>query len=229
MIISIHMPKTAGASFLATLRDVYGAALLADYEDMAALQAYFSTGASGAVSTPRPSSQFIRYRCIHGHFAVPKYGAFAADSENLFITWLRDPAQRLHSHYYFWRRSFDPSRAGPIWQRFMAEDWSLERFCLCDEYRNIYHKYLCGFSATRLDFVGVVERYDADLGLLGRNLLHASMLPHRENRNTHAPGSYPVDPGLQREIEAFHAEDYALYQQALAQPLRQQFNKDDLG
>jgi hypothetical protein len=214
------MPKTAGASFLATLRDVYGPTLHVDYEDMAALQAYFLTGVSGAVSKTRPVSEFTSYRCIHGHFAAPKYGAFAADVQHLFITWLRDPLQRLHSHYHFWRRAFDPTTAGPIWQRFIAEKWSLERFCLGPEYRNVYHKYLCGFPAARLDFVGVVERYDADLDLLGRTLLGSALAPHSANRNTQVSGSYPVDPGLRRDIEAYHSEDYELYRQALAQPLR---------
>jgi hypothetical protein len=209
------MPKTAGNSFLNSLRRAYGQALRLDYGDMAKLQEYFVSDSPGELCVPVSADRLDSIACVHGHFLAAKYGSFASDPRNRFVTWLRDPLQRLCSHYYFWRRSYDPTAAGPLFRRVIEEDWSLEQFCLSEEYRNIYTKYLCGFPPERFDFIGIVERYEDDLTYLGERLLGVDLNAYEENRNTDAMGQYNVDSGLQAEIESFHRSDYELYRQAL--------------
>ena len=215
MIVSIHMPKTAGNSFVKALAGAYGQALRLDYGDMVELQNYFASGSPGALCAPVPEDRLSGIACVHGHFLAPKYGVFATSPRNHFVTWLRDPLQRLCSHYHFWRRSYDSRTAGPLFRRVIEEHWSLERFCLSEEYRNIYSKYLCGFPAERFDFIGIVEHYEDDLAYLGEHLLGIDLEIHKENRNTKAIGQYNVDSGLRAEIESFHEGDYALYRKAL--------------
>lgn len=211
VIISLHMPKTAGNSFLNALRQRFHETLLLDYGDMNALQAYFAGAPSGELAIPVPMEQLRGIACTHGHFLAPKYGAFAAQPDHRFVTWLRDPVQRLCSHYFFWRRTYDPATSGPLFRKVVEEDWSLERFCLCAEYRNIYTKYLCGFPRERFDFIGIMEHYDADLAYLGNTLLGMPVASDHANRNRGQTGGYTIDSGLRAEIEAVHAADYALY------------------
>lgn len=52
MIVSLHLPKTAGSSFLFALQNVFGAGLRLDYGDMGKLQTYFAGKPAGDLAAP---------------------------------------------------------------------------------------------------------------------------------------------------------------------------------
>jgi hypothetical protein len=219
MLISLHLPKTAGTSFATSLRSHFGNDLMLDYADM-------------PMQVPRARRQWLalrrgwqfrtclpcHVRCVHGHFLAAKYRVACAGRDVKFVTWLREPVQRMISHYHFWRRDYTPSATEPLRRKMVEEDWSLERFCLGPELRNLYCRYLWAFDPKRFDFIGITEQYSDDIeDFSHRYLGRPSPAEDRANTNPQrAPQGYDLDSGLRRRIEVHHARDMALYRWALA-------------
>ena len=217
LLISLHLPKTGGNSFLQALEAAFGPGLKQDYADMSRIQAYLA-GELAPESLAQAQSDILApgMRCIHGHFLPAKYLPLQRDHEVRFVTWLRDPVERLVSHYYFFRRSYDPNTAGPLFRRIIEEGWSLERFCLSEEYRNLYSRYLWHFPYEAFDFIGLIEAYDEDLEYFSSRFLGRKLEALRLNAATDSErNERKIDPGLRREIEDFHAQDVSLYRRAL--------------
>ena len=95
------------------------------------------------------------------------------------------------------------------------ENWSVERFCLGPEVRNIYAQFLYGFPLEYFSFIGITEHYDEDFAFFARRYLDAGMLPMRCNTGNTVGQVYEISTSLRREIEQFHAGDMDLYQRAL--------------
>lgn len=217
LLVSLHMAKTAGTSFAVALRAHYGEDLREDYSmlpinrrrgvrEWEAMRAGF----------------FVRrgltaeIRAIHGHFLPVMYRIALHDRPVHYVTWLRDPVERLVSNYHYWRRqSHGATPEQRVRHRMAREDWSLERFCLGPEFRNLYRQYLWGFDPRRFAFIGITERYEEDLDYFARHFLdgaatatHARANPERDSER------YLVDPSLRARIERHHAADMALYRWA---------------
>jgi hypothetical protein len=157
MLISLHLPKTAGASFYGALHSHYGNNILRDYDDF-------------PINTPAPVrnksalkkcilngiTAHKNVKCIHGHF-LPLKNLLCRNAK--FITWIRDPIERLASHYFYWLREYDHENAPPLQKKIVEENWSLARFCLSPELRNTYNQFLWGFPVSRFDFIGITEYY----------------------------------------------------------------------
>ncbi|CAK0751191.1 conserved hypothetical protein [Gammaproteobacteria bacterium] len=214
IMISLHLPKTAGTSLRQVLDRRFGPNLLADYGDL-------------PINTPRPKRELTALakgarlgwiglpgaiQCVHGHFLPLKY--LALGQPTVFVTWLREPVERLISHYHFWMRVQNPDGLPALHRRVIMEQWDLERFCLGPELRNLYHQFLFGFPRRRLDFVGIVERNAHDFPIFCRRYLGEDMvdgLPQL-NMGKNPEERYLKDGTLRRRIEAWHAKDMALYQ-----------------
>lgn len=217
MIISVHLPKTAGKSFQAALQAAFGDAVLEDY-------------GSFPMNTPRAERQraaveaclanadreFAGVDCIHGHFLPLRYLLFAERRDATFVTWLRHPIQRLISNYHYWRREYDAATARPLHRRVVEEDWSLERFGLGDEMRDMYSQFLWGFPLENFAFVGITEHYAEDLAVFAQRYLSRDVAAEWINVGERPGQTYDIDPALARTLEAFHARDMALYARALA-------------
>lgn len=225
MLISLHLPKTAGTSFLALLEAYFGASLLRDYADRPINRGAFERrlrALGRAVRQAVPERRLRGIQCIHGHFLPLKYAPLARRCGGRYVVWLRDPVERLASHYHYWQRSYEPAQAGRLHRRVVEEDWTLERFCLAPELRNLYSAFLWGFPLRRFDFIGITEYYDDDVRAFARRFLgDAPAMPVACNRNRarghgSPPSPYIDDPAFRAHIEAYHARDVALYRQALA-------------
>lgn len=217
MIVSLHLPKTAGTSFGAALERHFGVGLLRDYAD---LPLHVAPAARNAAALRDclawASSEAAPPLCIHGHFLPVKYLLHAQRHGARFVTWMRHPLERLLSHYFFWRRNPPSSPAQRLHWRMYEEGWSLEEFCLAPEMRDAYAQFLWAFPLEYFDFIGITEHYDDDFASFSRRYLDGQAAPAHLNAAPAAgSGKYPLDPGLRRRIEAFHARDLALYGRAL--------------
>ncbi|NOR87727.1 MAG: hypothetical protein GQ527_08975 [Bacteroidales bacterium] len=217
MIISTHLPKTAGSSFSSSLKGHFGESnFREDYGDW-------------PINTPKTKRNYRALRdyffnqtkdysgveCIHGHFLTLKYLGLRKKPNTQFVTWLRDPIQRMASHYYFWKRTYHAEKS-PILQRKMVEEnWTLERFCLGNEVRNFYSSFLWGFPLKRFDFIGITEHYKDDLAWFSKNILQANLETKNENINTIIGDQYQLSEKLKKEIEQWHSKDIQLYKEAL--------------
>jgi len=219
LLISLHLPKTAGTSVRYALRARYGPHLLEDYD---ALPMHMRRGrrelvaiVDGVATGRRITDDVV---AIHGHFLPVKY-CFALLSRPLrYATWLRDPVERVLSHYHYWRRDYaggDPAQ--PLRNRMIMERWSLERFCLGPEMRNLYRQYLWGFDPARFEFIGITERYEEDFKKFTRRYLEGDGTASIELPNPQRGGDrYAIDPALRSRIAQHHAADVALYAWAVA-------------
>ncbi|MBK5966109.1 hypothetical protein CCR95_18995 [Thiocystis minor] len=223
LLISLHLPKTAGTSLRHVLEQRFQTGLLADYADRPLI-------------TPRPHREWQALRaawhlqrtglpppvrCVHGHFLPLKYRWL--DSAPVFATWLRDPVERLISHYHYWMTATDPRALPALQRRVVEQQWSLERFCLSRELRDLYHQFLFGFPVRRFAFIGLVERMEADFAVFERRFLGEAgrlALP-QVNVGRAAIGTRYLQEGpLRRRIEAFHRRDVELYQAVASGHLR---------
>jgi hypothetical protein len=101
---------------------------------------------------------------IHGHFSPRKYSGRFPNA--IYVTWLRDPAERVVSHYYYWQRSYLPGDA--LWEKVVTQKMSLEQFAELDFARDVYFRWFSPLGVERFDFVGIMEEYDRSLELFRR-------------------------------------------------------------
>ena len=208
-VISLHLPKTAGTAFASVLAEAWPQRMVADYDDE-------------PLHNPR-WKVFYRALCkrrgavvphghvVHGHFLAQKY---ALVPNARYAVWLRDPVDRMRSHYDYWQREFDPGSAGRLHCQMMEQRWSFERFALGPELRNLYAFFLWRFPLTRFDFVGITEFYNQDLQCFAEKFgiaLSENLAPLNVR-----PDAVPVvDLSLRHAIEQWHTKDVKLYRQAL--------------
>ncbi|MFT5709800.1 MAG: hypothetical protein ACI8QT_000487 [Halioglobus sp.] len=224
MLISVHLPKTAGSSFLSAIEKHYGEYLVQDYGDRPVNRASLGRNwhaIERCVLNSGSKSRFRHTQCIHGHFMPLKYRLLKTSSPKQFVVWMRDPVERLASHYLYWIRNYNPIDAGRLHRKVVEEKWTLERFCLGPEMRNVYSKFFWCFPLEKFDFVGITEYYDSEIDYFSEYILGAKLESVRVNVNpSPVECSYIDDPVFRSQIQAYHQADVALYEQALS--LREQ-------
>lgn len=218
MLISLHLPKTAGTSFLAALEQRFGANIYRDYGDrplhhgalrrhLQCTKAALGHAVSGLAEEPA---------CIHGHFLPLKYRYLRSSSGLTFVTWFRDPVQRIVSHYNYWRREYEAATAGTLHRKVVEEDWSLEQFALSPQLRDVYRIFLWHFPIQRFDFIGITEFFEEDLQDFSSRFLNATAAPDTRNAGPAGAGrTHAVEAELEARIRRYHARDVALYEKAL--------------
>ncbi len=223
MTISLHTPKAGGSSFKEVLQKHYGKSFKADYADIP-INKSFNERTLDAILFDENFSlikrnyyKLIGVKCIHGHFLPYKYKKLLTDQNSKFITWLRDPTERLISHYY-WQRAYNTNSA-PLHKKVIEDAWSLEKFCLSEEMENFYGKFLWNFSIDKFDFIGITEHFDEDVSFFLKNYIHGydgDIIP-KTNTNPDKIGHYSekISEGLLSDIKSFHSKDYELYNYAM--------------
>ncbi len=215
MLVSLHLPKTAGESFFNSLKDHYGSRILRDYDDKPINTPVIRRNSHALkMCLVNGVKSFKDIDCIHGHFLPLKY-LLCKDAE--FVTWMRDPVERLASHYYYWKRTYGPETTFPLRKRVIEEEWSLEKFCLAPEFRNLYSQFLWGFPVKRFAFIGITENYDRDLAYFHDKFLAKNSFQVYEKKQnlTKNQESYFEDKQFKRRVELYHSRDVELYQWAL--------------
>ncbi len=222
MLISVHMPKTGGLSFRATLEAHYGDKFRHDYQDYPLASPPLERHRR-ALRQARETTldDYVGVECIHGHFLPLKYLMLADQADCHFVTWLREPVERLVSHYDYWQSSYDPgsSLTSSLHRQVVEEQWTLEQFCLAPQLRNVYTEFLWAFPRQRLDFIGITEFFADDLRYFCNNFLGNNFAPQALNRRQQPLSEAhraALDGGLRLRIEEYHQLDMAMYEQALA-------------
>ena len=93
-IISIHIGKTGGSSFLQWLRKAYGEANVSHFVKKE------HKVKSNDFSAPLQSVA-KEFRIIHGHFRYEEVDEIHNSSRAKVITWVRDPVERVISRYFY--------------------------------------------------------------------------------------------------------------------------------
>jgi len=218
VIISVHLPKTAGMSFGLALNQVFGDKLLSDYDDLPInTEPYLRnlTAFKKVIQNADNHDKFKNISCIHGHYLPIKYLLLNEFFKLKFVTWMRHPVDRIISHYYFWQHSYNPSVSAPLHKKVVEQKWSLEKFCLSEELKNLYSQFLFGFPLYNFDFIGISEFYREDLEYFSREFLGIHLPYYQANKGKNEKNQYDIDHNLYEMIKSHHKEDFDLYFRAL--------------
>jgi hypothetical protein len=218
MIISVHLPRTGGTSFLTVLEKHFGTSLRKDYGDLPANTPVDERN-QAALDSARGIAEldYAGVDCIHGHFLPVKYHLLAERREVLFVTWLRHPVERIISHYHFWKRTYDPVSVPALHRRVVEEDWSLERLCLSREMKDLCGQFFWKFPPSKFSFIGLTECFEEDLDHFGRQYLGKPLTNCERDPGDRKKWARMIDASLRKAIETHHGRDMDLYEWALRQ------------
>lgn len=195
---SIHVPKAAGVSFYYALREIYGRALLHD-NAMSPLNPL-----SGVPNYPRGWS---KYNVIHGHFDYTKY------SHLPLITWVRDPVDRIISHYCYWRYKRKLSKGDFYNDILRTRNLDIYQFA---ELLPNTATILTGEYVERYMFVGIIEHFDTCLEYFN-NLTGLEVKGGvKKNVNNKKPEVLSRDNIDVERLTIFLRKDLKFYKQALS-------------
>ncbi len=210
-ILSVHIPKTGGGSFEQALASVLGDRLISFNITHVTIPAYHPRRWLRELK----AAWFWRrlppgWSVIHGHFR-------ACEAKRRFpgawlAVWLRDPVERVVSHYYYWLRRPDPIH--PTCCRVVRARMPLERFVELRSLQNLQWRFVCGIDINEFDFIGLTEEYQRSLELFSRRFLSGQRLqPITRNVNPNrAQRGYDIPPELARRIAELNRKDVELYQ-----------------
>jgi hypothetical protein len=165
IIISVHVPKTAGRSFAVWLESVFGSGpIVRDNTDRPIdPKSEMNIDPAGFLSRHGAARELSKgAQVVHGHFWAKKYER----TENAVrITFLRDPIERTVSHYYFWRNT--PSDGHRLHQRVLDERMRMLDFARLPQMRGCYRDYFFrDVNMSGFDFIGDMSFFDEELGRL---------------------------------------------------------------
>jgi hypothetical protein len=216
------MPKAGGASIRTILKIKFGSSYRDDYDDIP-LNKTASDRLQDVQEFQDKNStlQKLKFlitntKCIHGHFLPAKYKSLISNDKVVFVSWFRDPLERLASHYHYWQRAYNTETSAFLHRKVVEEKWSFEAFCFSPEMQNIYALFLQDFPIERFNYIGLTEYFSEDLQIFNSTYLGIDNLqiPH-ENLNVEKKSAYYTDPKFMSKLQAHHALDYTIYNYAV--------------
>jgi len=223
VIISVHIPKTAGRSFHHVLAARFGDRLLddnGDFPESMTAESVAHRRETRARVIAEAGSIAQRYDAIHGHFTADKYAGIFPDGR--FTTMMRDPYQQAISTFAHARRLKTPTLSDhPELRKFRDEQMSL--IDLIAAYPNHQTMYFGGLDLEEFAMVGISERYDDSLALFER--IFDQSLPRATERKNVNPAktepAYDVPDEVRRAVDAHRARDLEWYRRACERFARQ--------
>ena len=218
MIISIHIPKTAGTTFGMYLENGFDHRIFFDYGNTVIWEDAF---------LERHKDLLAKFPVIHGHFRYAKYKDTFPDAK--YITCLRDPVDRTISNYWHVMRDKDPGNF--LYRRIAKHNMDLVDFANLPPMRKTQTILLRGRDITEYDFVGITEDLSNSIKLMCRMYNVPMINPCRVGRFfnfvprvnvnmrarvTHMLGMDKINQDIRNKIREAVAEDYDLYQRGLS-------------
>jgi hypothetical protein len=207
LIVSLHIPKTGGTSFSDVLERAYPGEVAFFYRANNKLT-HAKLKDHARLRDPALLNEIEAdgIKVIHGH-APGRWFLKSIPDQTRFWTWVRDPVERVISAYYYLVQRGQRGRDRPGAAK--VEGRTLEEYAREEHNQNIQSRVLKGMDLEQMGFIGVTERFDESLAMLG---LQEHVLPKPRNRNKKKA---EVDPALRQVIAELNAEDVALYEEAV--------------
>jgi hypothetical protein len=213
MIISVHIPKTAGTSFGEDLNGAFGARFFADYGDWPEVATSEGAGHNAqrrAEVLARLDEITGKFDVIHGHFTAGKYlNVFPVTA---FVSFVRDPHQHAISTYdHAMREALSPH---PGHRAF--KEGRMTVIDLVETYPDHQSLYLFGPPIAEFAMIGLTERYEQSVALF--EAIFGVSMPHVSTRRNANPNKqsteYEVSADLARAVRRHRAGDIELYRLA---------------
>lgn len=218
MILSIHIPKTAGTNFTRTLQILFGDRIHMDYGTERDLE----TARTCAPDIKADLLGFAqRFDVIHGHYHYLKYRDVYPTAQTLAT--LRHPVSRVVSQYR--HIALHGDRKVDRHRRIMDGEMDLVKFAQFRFIGNAQSIFLEGLDVDDLShaiiqehFLATVERFCTAVGFDSRDAriqeLVAKPINSRENSDWESK-AIPIDPACFPLIEKHCQQDLELYNRAL--------------
>ncbi|MFC7373433.1 sulfotransferase family 2 domain-containing protein [Fictibacillus iocasae] len=190
VLVLVHIPKTAGSSLTTAIMPYYQP------------HEVFTENDNG--SFPSPGTKIII-----GH---NRFGRYHGLGPLLYITMLRNPIDRVISHYYYLKHV--------VLEDNLAKHVSLEEFSRSIWAANLQTQYLTGgvidfeLAIQHLKtfaFFGITELFTESLYLLEDNLGFANIQYSRINENPQKPKKEFINPYTIEQIRRNNLSDMKLY------------------
>lgn len=169
LLVSIHIPKTAGTTFGAILKRHYKDKFLYVY-NTEAIPNYYCIGRdheelflnqADEKKNALPKDRLFKFieqegiTCVHGHFSLELFeDAPIYPNDKKYITWVRDPYVRTYSEYLHYLRSGYHIKN------------SQEKEMLIKDISNRMTDMI-GVDFSRFSFIGRTEHFNEDLKRFG--------------------------------------------------------------
>lgn len=213
MIVSIHIPKTAGTSFGFRLAALFGPRLLKDYGDWVGYDTFGTVirrRIREVLTRARRGYLLHSYDVIHGHFVASKYENLFPNTK--FVAFFRDPYQQAVSNYRFLLRHPEINHPGvrafhrtkPTIQEFIAAIPSAQAV------------YLGKLLVEDFAMVGLTEQYERSVALF-EAVFRCALPPVTERGNVNPERSaeaYEIEPEVRRAVERHRSADIEVYYRA---------------
>lgn len=199
LLVSIHIPKTAGSTLLRVLAERFGDRFQRAYQPPR--PGLHRTESDGWPDIADPA-------CIHGHAIFDRFAWVTGVPDASFVVFLRDPLAGAVSLWRYKKRTEPRSSSEEPFSMALDE-------YLLEEYNNNRYCQWIARSERRLEeflLAGVVERFDESMEVLCHLLGWPAMNYGHENRSE---GKEPaVSISVRKQFRTRNAEDYALWQRA---------------
>ncbi|MBR9919607.1 MAG: sulfotransferase family protein [Bacteroidetes bacterium] len=210
-LISVHIPKTAGTSFRGILKEVYGEEAVIRL-DIGLVNEKIRINEE-LYDKKKVSS---KVRVAHGHFSPALLHKYFDISESTpFITWLRDPIERVISNYFYLQKRLreeleEEKRGLNILSKMQR---SLMEYAAQEINQNRMSKFLAGMELEDFAFVGIQDHFSEDLQRIAKLLdwEETQELKH----NITGRKKEGVSDEERAQIARYNQADVELYQKAL--------------
>jgi len=200
-VLFSHIPKTAGTSLrVSTRKSSWSWKVYSDYDvesrsTSPLIKAIYASGDIGRIVEINN-----RKTLLAGHFPIKKYIPYYPVYRAISI--MRDPVQRVLSHYYDLKRRID-------------YPGTLEDFINEPRFRNVQSRFLEGVPLEAIGVVGISEFYSECLVIF--NKLYGLKIPVKElNANKDKKNSFYLISGkLTEQIRSLNLHDCNMYEKAL--------------
>ncbi len=207
-LVSIHIPKTAGRSFLVILGSIYDNTNLSNFDRK-----------NYPDKSIPPVEQFASQlndsiKVVHGHFKFNEISNLNNFKNAKIITWVRDPVDRVISNYFFFKKRISLEIYNSDLQKRKNE--SVIEYASLDASRNRMHRFLDGLDINSIFFIGLTEYFDIDLNFLAKKLNWGPIEIPRINDNSEFKSGLPTVTQEERKIISdLNKIDIELYRKAL--------------
>lgn len=155
-------------------------------------------------SAVKPEDLSRKAKVIVGHFTAAQMLRILPAKENAYRVIIREPLERMWSHYYYWRKH--KGDVGHMVVPAFREDMTFEEFALLPEMQN-YQTKAVGRDLSIYDYIGTIEglrKFALDTKLLNPS----DPTPCVNHFSDELP---ELNRGFLEQFKEFHAEDYQLY------------------
>lgn len=197
ILVFVHIPKTAGASLTQIIRNNYPSHQI------------FSTS-NPTLNTVSEINQ--NTKCIIGHNV---FGQHQELGPQMHMTMLRDPIDRVISHYYYNKYVLKKNNIG-----------SLEHFAQTDANANLQTRYITGHEPNvdeaiehlkTFAFFGITEMFLPSLFLMKKTFGWKNIEYPKANVNAKRPKNESISKETIEQIKKENLLDIKLYQWAKTQ------------